>query len=258
MIADFQRSFLAFFSRELTAGRASRVMIVFPLALLLAGLATVSLGNVEQTAQLYLLQALLYLVPLFAIITGTSAAHADAPENALLASLATSDAGRVAGKFAALLALFSLAQFFLYLPALIAGVGPLTLLRLWGYGFGAGAVFMAIGLLVGFRTTDGVRAHLIGLGIWLLVTFGFGLVAWLLASSGWAKQSPGTWLIFLGSSPLEALRIGVLFQVEALPFSPAAVAPLARLWLDHPGLWFSVVAAVWTLLALALARPSRG
>lgn len=254
----FSQSFAAFFGREWSAGRANRSLIAFPLAMLAAGALPPILGHVQETAQLYLLQALLYLVPLFAMVIGVSAAHADAPENALLGSLPTSVTGRVAGKFAALLGLFGLAQTALLLPSLIAGAGLAALLRLWGYGLGAGAAFLAIGLLVGFRSADGVRAQLTGLAIWLFVTFGFGLVAWLLAASGWASRSPGLWLLLLGSSPLEALRVGVLFRVQALPFSPDAIAPLGRLWLDRPGLWFAVVSTIWALVALALARPRRG
>lgn len=250
-------SFDAFFRRELSAGKSNRSFIVFPIALLAIGFAPLVFGNVSQTAQLYLLQALLYLIPLFALISGTSAAQADSQEDRLLLSLPVSQATRVTGKFAALLALQALAQITLYLPSLFAGAHPLSLLGLWGYGVGIAAVFLALGLLAGLRIDDGVRAHLLALGAWLAVTFGFGLLAWLLATTGWAQQSPGLWLAFLGASPLEALRVGVLFSIEAIPFSPDTITGAGRLWLDHPALWFSTVSTLWTLAALTLARPSQ-
>src|SRR5690606_21633076 len=132
-------------------------------------------------AELYLLQALLYLVPLFAIITGTSAAQADSAENPLLGSLPVPKSTRVLGKFVALALLFGGAQIALFIPSLIGGARLWALLGLWGYGLGIGAVFLSLGLLLGFRTDDGVRAHLWALGVWLGITFGFGFVAWLLA-----------------------------------------------------------------------------
>lgn len=253
----YRRSLGAFFLREMAAGRANRSFFAFPCVLFLVGLSPVVFGNVVETAQLYLLQALLYLVPLFAIVTGTSAAQADSAENQLLGGLPVSRTDRVVGKFAALFLLFALAQTGLFIPSVAAGAELSMMVRLWGYGTGITGVFLALGLLIGFRTDDGVRAQLFGLGTWLGITFGFGFTAWLLAAMGWAQQSPAAWLLFLGSSPLEALRIGVLFNVEALPFSPDTIAWVGRLWLDHPGLWFVVISLLWTAAALSLARPQR-
>lgn len=249
------RGFDAFFRREFSAGKANRSLIVFPLVLLAAGLTPAFSGNVAETAELYLLQALLYLLPLFAIIVGTSAAQADSAENLLLGSLPVSRTARVTGKFTALFLLVGVAQAGLFVPSLIAGVQVSSVLALWGYGLGIGAVFLALGLLLGFRTDDGVRAHLFALGVWLLVTFGFGVGAWLLTASGWAQRFPGTWLFFLGSSPLEALRVGVLFSVEAVPFARDTLPGPGRLWLEYPGAWFTIVALVWTGVALLLCRP---
>lgn len=251
------RSFHAFFRRELDAGRANRSLFAFPLVLLAVGFSPVLSGSPTETAQLYLLQALLYLVPLFAIVSGTSAAQADSAENPLLGSLPVAKSIRVLGKFAALFLLFGGAQLALYIPSLIAGAEVQALFRLWAYGLGISAVFLSLGLLLGFRTDDGVRAHLLALGLWLAVTFGFGFVTWLLAAAGWAERYPGAWLLILGASPLEALRIGVLFSVEAVPFSTAAIARAGRLWLDHPGVWFSVVTLLWTSIALTFSRPRR-
>ncbi len=252
------RSFDAFFRREISAGKANRSLVVFPLVLLGVGFSPLFSGNVADTAELYLLQALLYLLPLFAIIAGTSAAQADSAENPLLGSLPVRKSARVLGKFAALFLLFGVAQIGLFLPSLVAGVGFPALLALWGYGLGIGAVFLSLGLFLGFRTDDGVRAHLFALGVWLAVTFGFGLAAWLLAAAGWAQRFPSAWLVFLGSSPLEALRVGVLFSVEAVPFSQNAIAEAGRVWLRYPGIWFAAVASVWTVAALGLSRPRTG
>lgn len=249
------RSFGAFFRRELSAGKANRSLVALPVVLLAAGFSPIVAGNVEETAPLYLLQVLIYLVPLFAIVAGTSAAQADSAENLLLGSLPVGRLSRVIGKFGALFLLFGGAQLGLFLPSLISGAAVLSLLSLWGYALGTAAVFLSLGLLVGFRTDDGVRAQLFALGLWLIITFGFGLAAWLLALSGWAQSAPGAWLVFLGSSPLEALRIGVLFSVEAVPFSPDAIVGAGRLWLENPGIWFSIIASIWTVIALAFTRP---
>src|SRR5690606_19179187 len=139
-------------------------------------------------------------------------------ENPLIGTLPVGRSARVLGKFGALFLLFSGAQIALFIPSLIAGANAWALLQSWAYGVGIGSVFLALGLLLGFRTDDGVRAQLFALGVWLGITFGFGLVAWLLAAVGWAQLFPGGWLVFLGSSPLEALRVGILFSVEAVPF----------------------------------------
>ena len=44
-----------------------------------------------------------------------------------------------------------------------------------------------------------------------------------------------------------------LFALEQIPAEAANKTPLASWWIGHAGLWFSMVAAFWTVALVALA-----
>jgi len=247
----------AFILRETAAVSANRVAYVVPVLLLIVGVLPVARASGDAATTLLLLQALLYLVPLFAITAGTSSAHNEHAEGPLIASLPISPYARVLGKFAVLSGVFVAATFALVLPSLIAGGPAAELLRLWGYAAGVAAVFLALGLCAGFRIEDGVRAHVVTLLAWLAATFGFGLLAWALAGGAWAAGTPDLWAAILMISPLETMRVAILFSVENVPFELQGMPPLTRFWLNHTAWLFAGVSALWTAVALAIARPKR-
>lgn len=246
----------AFILREAAAASANRLVYALPVLLLTLGLLPLTGDNLES-APLFLLQILIYLIPLICVIAGSSAALSDQPENPLLASLPSGAFNRVLGKFSFLFVFFGLAEIALIVPAALAGASLSVLIRIWGFALGVTAVFLSFGLWAGFRQTDNVRAHLNALVAWLLFTFGFGLAAWILSATDWARLHPALWASLLMGSPLDALRIAVLFQIEAVPFATENLDGTIRFWLQHSGLSFAATSLFWTALARGLCRPAR-
>lgn len=252
----FLRTHSAFFRRELRTSITSSIGVAAPLLGLVAGLSAAFSGgsaNVEASAPLLLLQVLLYAVPLVAILAATGAAHAEHDEKLLMASLPAGKGGRILGKFAGLIVSFLVALVLMVLPPAVMGLGVGVSLSLAGYGVGAVAVFLAMGLLCGYAINDGVRAHLAALAAWLLLVVAPSLIAWALLSSATVRGAPLAWSLTMMLSPLDALRVGILFSVQAIPFETKDLPSLVQWWLAHPGLWFTLLATAVTGLILTLA-----
>lgn len=246
------RAARACFTRELRVALLNRFVHVFSGAALLAGIVPLlaDRGSGEGTPY-FLLQALLYLVPLFGLLIGAGAAQSDQEERPFLLTQPVSRRVFVAGKFCALTLLLAGAALLLVLPAAVGDVALAPLAFLWLCAAGAGAVFVAAGLACGFATNERVKAHLAALCVWLLLLAGFDLAALAGAHLPFLQARPGLWTSVLMLNPLDALRVGVLFRIDQVPFDTALAAPLVRWWLTHPGLWFATLTLFWTTLALA-------
>ncbi len=250
------RTHSAFFRRELRTSITSSLGVAAPLIGLAAGFAAAFSGgssNVQSSAPLLLLQVLLYAAPLVAILAATGAAHAEHAEKLLMASLPTRAAGRILGKFSGLIVSFLLALLLMVLPPAIMGLSMSASLSIAGYGLGAVAIFLAVGLLCGYAINDGVRAHLAALAAWLLLVVAPSLIAWMLLSSATVRGAPLAWSLTMMLSPLDALRVGVLFSVQAIPFETNDLPGFIQWWLAHPGLWFGLLATAVTGVVLTLA-----
>lgn len=241
---------LAFLLRELRTSVLSRSVHLLGGLCLVVGLLPLWTSGGEG-ADYTLLQASLWIVPLFALLTGIDSAQAEEEERAFLGSQPVGGAHRVIGKFVGLALMLALVTGLLVLPATIAGVAGLGVL--WLHTLGIGAIFTSLGLAVGFSTGDRIKAHMLGLGLWLLLLVGSDLLALATARSGWAAEHPDAWLGFLMTNPLDALRIGMVIRLERIPFESASLSPLGQWWVGNLGLWFVLLTAGWITLALAWA-----
>lgn len=241
------RALLAFFLREGRTSMLSRSVHLLGGLCLAAGLLPLWSGGGGHT----LLQACLWIVPLFALLAGIGSAQSEEEERAFLASQPVGGGHRVAGKFLALALMLAAATALLVLPAAIAGTAGLPVL--WAHAVAIGAIFAALGLAIGFSTGDRVKAHMLGLFLWLLLLVGSDLLALATARGGWAADHPDAWLGLLMANPLDSLRIGMVIRLERVPFEASALSPLGRWWMDHLGVWFAILTTVWTLLALTWA-----
>ncbi|MDQ8202223.1 hypothetical protein [Pelagicoccus sp. SDUM812003] len=252
---------LAFFRRELQASLSSRMLLAVPLIGLVVGFATLlstTQADLPSAAPLFLLQATLYGLPLASILIATGSAHSESAESLLLASLPAPRGARILGKFLALQLCFLMASAFAIAPAAIMGLPFQTACLLFGYSVGTSALFISIGLCVGFFITDGIKSHLASLGAWFLLTIGASLLGYLLATQAQGQTNPTLWSALMMLSPLDALRIGVLFSIESIPFDTADLPSIARWWLAHPGVWFAILVFGATSLFLSLSdRASR-
>jgi hypothetical protein len=249
------RALWAFFLRELHAATLNRFVYFFCGVSLLAGFVPLwadPAGGAAGTAAHTLLQASLYLVSLFALLTGVGSAQNEEEEQPFLMTQPVGRGCRVVSKFAALWLITGAATVLLVLPSIIAGAEMLWLL--WRHAFGLGGVFVALGLAVGFSIGDRVKAHMTGLCVWLGLLVGSDLLALATAKAGLAESHPQAWLALLMANPLDALRIGVLLEIGRIPFEAESAPPLGRWWLTHLGLWFACLCTCWMLLSLAWSR----
>lgn len=245
---------LAFFLRELHTAILSRTIHLFAVLAVLVGLGPLldegGLGSSETIAWV-VFQSTLYLVPLAALLIGVGSSQGEWEEWPLLMSQPVRKGARLAGKFFALWFVVGAAALLFVAPAILMRSGGEKLLFLWLHAAGAGGVFMAMGLAVGFSAADRVKAHMIALGVWLLFLAGGDLIALALARSGWAEESPRAWLALLMLNPLDALRISGLISLQKIPFDLASDLSFGRWWLAHPGRWFAMLSAGWIALGLA-------
>lgn len=228
-------------------------MHVFSGAALLAGIAPLLADTgpaVGETAPYFLLQAILYLVPLFALLIGAGSAQSDQEERVFFFSQPAGRGASALGKFFALWALISLALVLLVLPSAIGDSALAPLVFLWLLAVGAGGVFLGLGLAAGFSTNDRVKAHLAALCVWLVFLAGFDLAALAGANFPSIQKMASLWIALLMVNPLDSLRIGALFSMGRVPFDASQVPALAQWWLAHPGISFAAVSVFWMTAAL--------
>lgn len=250
-------TFRVFFWRELHAAFLNRLILVFCGIALVAGLIPVLADpgrDLTETALYALLQAGLYLIPLFAILIGVGSAQSEQEEHPLLMSQPIERGARVWGKFSALWVLNGVAVSLLVLPAALAGCRLGALGYLWLHIVAVGGVFAALGLAVGFSSSDRVKSHMIGLSLWLFLLVGVNILSLLAAQTPFIQEWPQTWLVALMLNPLDALRIGTMFTLERIPFDLAAAPALARWWLGNLSLWFALLCVAWIVAALTWSR----
>ncbi|GAA5482579.1 hypothetical protein [Haloferula sargassicola] len=242
--------FTAFFLREIRSALLNRFVYLFAVLCLVVGLVPVLMSAAAETTAAYtLLQACLWMVPLFSLLTGVGSAQGEDEERDYLASLPLGGGVRVLGKFTALATILAVATVLLIVPALLAGAPGDQMLGFWLHAFGAGAVFAALGMAVGFTVRDRLKSHLLGLCLWLALLTGPDLLALGAARDGLADEHPDLWLGLLLSNPLDALRISVVLRLDRIPFEPDSA--FARLWLGHLGAAFALVCTVWAAVSLS-------
>jgi ABC-2 type transport system permease protein/Cu-processing system permease protein len=253
-LPDNFRAVRACFGRELRASLLNRFVHVFSAAVLMAGLVPLFMDQSHGDGTPYfLLQALLYLVPLFALLVGVGSAQSDQDENPFLLTQPVNRSVFVTGKFLALALLLGTAMLLLVLPSALSDTAIAPLAFLWLCGAGTGAIFVAFGLTCGFALRDRVKAHLVALCLWLLFLAGFDLAALAGAHLPIVQAHSGIWAALLMLNPLDALRIGALFSIDKVPFDSSQAAPFVQWWLQHVTLWFVLLATGWTAFALKLS-----
>ncbi len=237
--------FRAVLIREFRSARLNRYFQVFAALALLGGLSAAAFSEGPEASVFFLLQLVLYLVPLFALLVGVTAARAEQEEWAMLFSQPVPRSAFVVGKFAALAAMFAVVLLPLFLPALVTGSPWRGLAQLAWQSLALAGCFGGLGLWAGFAARDGVQALMLGLGLWLLLLCGLDLLALFAAHWPAMQRFPDVWVAGLMLNPLDAFRIHALFSLEQIPAEAAGKSPLTQWWLGHPGTWFGLLCVGW-------------
>ncbi|HWL52696.1 MAG TPA: ABC transporter permease subunit [Chthoniobacteraceae bacterium] len=236
--------------RELRTALLNRFVHLLSLVTLAVGIAPLFREHAGESAPYFLIQAILYLIPLFALLTGAGSAQSDLEERPFLLTQPVGRLTLVLGKWSALWLVFSLASGLLVLPSALgpAALGPLGLL--WLSAVESSAIFLALGMALGFSTDDRVKAHLALLCLWLFLLAGLDLIALSAVQAGFFSSDATPWLLVLMLNPLDAFRIGALFSMEQVPLELSKLPPPGQWWLENPNTWFALLAALWTAAAL--------
>lgn len=252
------RIFQAFLFREVCTCRANRILLILFLLSIALGITPLLMGFEGSAGFMVLLQGILYIIPLFALLAGAHNAQEDAFEELLLASQPCSPFPRIAGKLGVHLAVFAFFLMLIVLPHALFNSGGFQSFLAMVYGLGLSAVFLTVGLFLGFSFGQSLKVYVFALIIWILAVFGTSLAALLFAGSSLARDMPSLWIALLALNPVEASRIGMLFQIEAIPFDLTQIPATARLWLSWPTLWFLFLAlSITTLMSILTHRAMR-
>jgi ABC-2 type transport system permease protein/Cu-processing system permease protein len=243
----------ALFGRELRAALINRYLQIFCALGLAGGIAAAIFSEDAGAAANFHLQIALYFVSLFALLAGVGSAQAEREEWELLFSQPLPRPVYVLGKFFALLSLLAGVLMLLFLPAVFAGATSAGLLRLSGQTLLLASAFLALGLAAGYLAHDRAQALVAGVSAWLVLLFGFDLIALFAARWSGIQRLPDLWVGLLMLNPLDAFRINALFALEQIPAEAANKTPLAAWWIGHAGGWFVTVALLWSLLLVSLA-----
>jgi len=239
--------------RELRTAVLNRFVPLFSAAALAVGIAPLLGEHPDESAPYFLVQAALYLIPLFALLIGVGSAQGDLEERAFLWTQPVPRLTMVAGKWAALWGLIFLASCLLVVPSALGGSGACAFAPLCSLGFSTvaiGGVFLGLGMAIGFSTNDRVKAHLAVLCLWLALLAGFDLLALAAVQAGFLHHNATLWLLILMGNPLDAFRIGTLFSLNQAPLDLAQIPALGQWWLKHPGAWLAILSTGWTGAAL--------
>jgi hypothetical protein len=242
--------------REFRAALINRYFQVFGSLSLLGGFAALFLSEDANAIGFLVMQIALYLVSLFALLAGVSSAQAERDEWQLMFTQPVPRAAYVIGKFISYLSIFAAALALFFVPALIGSSAPQRIVVLYWQTMLLAAAFLALGLTVGFFAHDRAQALIVGVSAWLLLLFGFDLVALFAARWEFVQKIPDLWVSLLMLNPLDSFRIEALFALEQIPAEAANKTPLASWWIAHAGVWFSFIAAFWSV-ALAAAASFR-
>jgi ABC-type transport system involved in multi-copper enzyme maturation permease subunit len=252
-------AYRAILRREATTTFHNRFVQIFAAIVLGGSIAVGALSGRPSALPFGLLLLFLYVVPLFGLLIGVSAAHEEHDERAFLWSQPVPRAAYVLGKTAMLVGALAGVLLLALVAAAVSGAGAGALALLWGLGVALVLVSVSAGVAIGQYTTSRARGLMMSLTLWFGAFALYDAVALGLSGVGWMQQWPAFWVGLLLLNPVDAVRLAGLFGLENVPFSaPGEAAWMADLlaWLPT---WVAGLTLAWTafLLTLACRRVAR-
>lgn len=243
----------ALFARELRAALINRYFQVFCALGLIGGIAAAVFSEDINAIASFHLQLALYFVSLFALLAGVGSAQAEREEWQLLFVQPLPRPAYVIGKFCSFLLIFTGVLVLMFAPGLLAGSPARTLAAFYFETLFIAGTFLACGLAAGYLAHDRTQALIAGVSAWLLLLFGFDLVALFAARWSTIQNLPDLWVALLMLNPLDSFRINALFGLQQIPPEAANKTPLASWWIGHAAIWFVAISATWSLMLVAVA-----
>ncbi len=243
----------ALFTREFRLALINRYFHVFSALALIGGIAAALFSEDANATGFFHLQVALYFVSLFALLAGVGSAQGEREEWQLLFTQPLPRAAYVVGKFFALALILAGVLLLLFLPPLFAGADPRMMAQLYLQTLLLAATFLSCGLAAGYFAHDRAQALIVGVSAWLLLLFGFDLLALFAARWSGVQKLPDLWVGLLMLNPLDSFRIEALFGLQQIPAEAANKTPLAGWWTAHAGVWFAAIAVIWSAAMTTLA-----
>lgn len=249
----------ALLRREVTTTYHNRFVQIFALIIVGGSLAVGLLSGRAEAVPYGLLLLFLYVVPLFGLLIGVSAAHEEQDERAFLWSQPVPRAVYVLGKASTLSGALVAVLLLALIPAIVSGASVASLGLLLGLGAALVLVSVSAGVTVGQYTSTRARGLMGVLVLWFGAFALYDIFALLLSGLEGMQSLPAFWVGLLLLNPVDAVRLTGLFGLENVPFAaPSEAAWMSELMTWLPA-WVAVLTLAWTALLLWLAcRRLRG
>ncbi len=246
-------TYRAVLRREATTTFHNRFVQIFAVIVLGGSVAVGVLSGRPSAIPFGLLLLFLYVVPLFGLLIGVSAAHEEHDERAFLWSQPVPRSVYVLGKTATLVVALAGVLLVALVAAAVGGAGAGSLALLWGLGVALVLVSVSAGVAVGQYTAGRARGLMMALTLWFGAFALYDAVALALSGLDLIQSLPAFWVGLLLLNPVDAVRLTGLFGLENVPFSaPGDAAWMADLTAWLPA-WVAVLTVAWTALLLGLA-----
>ena len=245
--------------REITTTLHNQFVQIFAGLVWAGSIAVATVSARPEAVPFGLLLLLLYVVPLFGLLIGVSAAHEEHDERAFLWSQPVPRAAYVLGKTATLVGALALVLLGVLGVGALVGVAGGTLALLWGLGLALVLVSVSAGVTVGQYTSSHARGLMAVLVLWFGAFALYDVLALVGSGVSGLQEWPGLWVGALLLNPIDAVRLAGIFGLDNVPFSaPGDAAWLVEVLAWLPA-WVAVLALGWTsgLLALACRRLRR-
>lgn len=252
-------AYRAIIRREVTTTLHNRFVQIFALLVWAGSIAVAAQSARPEAVPFGLLLLLLYVVPLFGLLIGVSAAHEEHDERPFLWSQPVPRSAYIFGKTATLVVALSAVLLGTLVAGAVAGTAAGALATLWGLGVALVLVSVSAGIAVGQYTRGQARGLMVALSLWFAAFALYDALALVGAGVEVLQEWPAVWVGALLLNPVDAVRLAGLFALENVPFSApgeAAWLPDLLTWLPA---WTAVLTGLWTtgLLALACRRLRR-
>lgn len=239
--------------REVSTTLHNRYVQFFALLLVAGSLTVVGAAGSAASVSFGTLLLLLYVIPLFAVLIGVSAAQEEREEQPILLSHPLPRGRFVASKLAVLAGALVLVLTLALLPVGVRVGSGYALGVLWSLGLALVLVWGSTGLAIGFYAANRARGLVLGLCVWFASLVLYDLCTFLLAGVDALQAWPTVWVSLLLLNPADAVRLAGLTALDGVSFTAPGTTEAVTTLLAWTPVWALVLTGLWTAGATLLA-----